>query len=45
CVKMLINAGVTRVVFQGDYPDELAVELMNAAGMEIIRRSSGEGQG
>src|SRR5690554_2441360 len=26
CAKMLINAGVERVVFQGNYPDGLAVE-------------------
>jgi dCMP deaminase len=34
CAKMLINAGVERVVFQGNYPDGLAVELMNEAGIE-----------
>lgn len=44
CVKMLINAGVKRVVFQGDYPDALALELLNEAGLEIVRRSGGEGK-
>jgi len=42
CAKMLINAGVQRVVFQGDYPDPLALELLNEAGLEIERRGPGE---
>jgi dCMP deaminase len=42
CVKMLINAGVERIVFQGDYPDELGLELLKEAGLEIVRRGSEE---
>ncbi|MGQ9732217.1 MAG: deoxycytidylate deaminase [Candidatus Zipacnadales bacterium] len=37
CAKMLINAGVIRVVYRGDYPDELAMQLFNEAGMEVVR--------
>lgn len=35
CTKMLINAGITRIVYQGDYPDELAKALLNEADIEI----------
>ena len=33
--KMLINAGVVRVVFAGDYPDERAMEFFQQAGVEV----------
>ncbi len=42
CAKMLINAGVEKVVFQGDYPDGLALELMNEAEIEIVIWTGGE---
>jgi dCMP deaminase len=35
CVKMLLNAGVVRVVVEGDYPDPLAKEMLAEAGMEV----------
>lgn len=37
CAKMIINAGIVRVVFDGDYPDDFAMELFEAAGIELIR--------
>jgi len=37
CAKMLINAGVVRIVYQGPYPDELARQMMEEAGLEIVR--------
>ncbi|WP_069650562.1 deoxycytidylate deaminase [Caloranaerobacter ferrireducens] len=36
CAKMIINAGITRVVFGGGYPDELAIQLLNEAGIEVV---------
>ena len=36
CTKMLINAGVRRVVMSGAYPDDLAAELAREAGLEIV---------
>ena len=33
CAKMIINVGIKRVVFEGDYPDEFAVELLKEAGV------------
>jgi len=40
CAKMLINAGILRVVYQGDYPDELAREMLAEAGVEVVRVES-----
>lgn len=42
CAKLIINSGVQRVVFEGDYPDPLAIELFELANVELIRISSGE---
>ncbi|OCL25655.1 cytidine deaminase [Orenia metallireducens] len=35
CTKMIINAGIKRVVFRGAYPDKLASEMMNEAGIQM----------
>lgn len=37
CAKMLINAGIVRIVFKGDYPDELADTMLREAGVELNR--------
>jgi len=37
CARMLINAGITRIVFSGDYPDPFAVQLLDEAGIEMLR--------
>ncbi len=42
CAKMLINAGVETIVFRGAYPDKLALELFNEAGVELIQWEPGE---
>lgn len=34
CAKMLINAGITEIIFDGDYPDALARELLDEAGIK-----------
>lgn len=36
CAKMIINAGITTVIFSGEYPDSLSVELMDQAGLALI---------
>ncbi|MGQ9541775.1 MAG: deoxycytidylate deaminase [Armatimonadota bacterium] len=41
CAKMIINAGIMRVVFEGDYPDPFAMELFEEAGMELVRLRDG----
>ncbi|MBP7401622.1 MAG: cytidine/deoxycytidylate deaminase family protein [Clostridia bacterium] len=37
CAKMLINAGIARIVYKGDYPDELASSMLQEAGVEMVR--------
>ncbi|MFQ3610902.1 MAG: cytidine/deoxycytidylate deaminase family protein [Fimbriimonadales bacterium] len=42
CAKMIINAGIERVVFQGDYPDPFALELFAEAGVHLDRFMEGK---
>jgi len=35
CAKILINAGVKRVVYQSGYPDDFAKELLREAGVKL----------
>ena len=37
CAKIIINAGITRVVFAEGYPDEFALSLFKEAGVQIER--------
>ena len=37
CAKLAINAGIKKVVYKGDYPDELAKKLLDEANIEIIK--------
>jgi len=37
CVKMLINAGVTEIIYAGDYPDDLAKRMMAESNLKIKR--------
>ena len=39
CVKAMVTSGITRVIFDSDYPDELACQLAKEAGMDLIRYS------
>ncbi|HTY13096.1 MAG TPA: cytidine/deoxycytidylate deaminase family protein [Candidatus Omnitrophota bacterium] len=36
CVKMMINAGIKRLVYQGGYPDELAGEMLKESKIEVV---------
>ncbi|MDK2897548.1 MAG: dCMP deaminase [Candidatus Atribacteria bacterium] len=36
CTKMIINAGIRRVVFRNSYPDPLAEELLAQSGVEML---------
>jgi len=44
CAKMLINAGVGRIVYEGDYADDLSLELLEQAGVELVRMSVSGGR-
>lgn len=35
CAKMLINSGIKRIVYKGDYPDDYSLGLLNEAGVEV----------
>jgi dCMP deaminase len=36
CSKMIINAGIVRVVTDDRYPDELAPDMLSEAGVEVV---------
>ena len=36
CAKMLVNAGITRIVHRGEYPDPLSQSILAEAGIEIM---------
>ena len=36
CAKMIINVGITKVVIEGDYPDEMALEFLEEGGVEMV---------
>lgn len=42
CAKMIINAGLKRVVYAGQYPDELAMKYLRLAVIEIEHIDLGE---
>jgi dCMP deaminase len=35
CTKMLINAGIRRVVYLDGYPDKLSMDMLHEAGIEV----------
>jgi len=39
CAKMIINAGITTVIFKGDYPDTLSMKILEEAGIKLIKYS------
>ena len=36
CAKMIINAGIRRIVVKEGYPDQLAVDILAEAGLKIV---------
>ncbi|WP_003542748.1 deoxycytidylate deaminase [Desulfotomaculum nigrificans] len=41
CAKMIVNAGIKKVVFAGDYPDELSLDIFKEANVELVRFKTG----
>lgn len=37
CAKMIIQAGIKKVVFEGNYPDKLALRLFKEAKVKLIK--------
>lgn len=36
CAKLAINAGIAKIVYKGEYPDELSKQLLSEAGVEVV---------
>lgn len=36
CAKMLVNAGIKRIVFKGEYPDALSKAILEEAEIELV---------
>jgi dCMP deaminase len=41
CAKMIINAGIDRVIYEGEYPDDFSKELFRESGMSVFRYRNG----
>ena len=37
CAKLIVNAGIKRVVYKDGYPDQFAVEVLHEANVELNR--------
>jgi dCMP deaminase len=42
CAKMIINAGIVRVIYAGNYPDEIAQGFLEGAGVTLCKYEKGE---
>ncbi len=38
CAKMIINAGIVRIVYQSGYADTLSSEMLAEAGVELVKQ-------
>ncbi len=38
CARMIINAGIVKVVHQGNFDDKLALEFLDEAGIELVHK-------
>ncbi len=36
CAKMAINAGIKKIVYKGEYPDPLSLEMLKEANVELV---------
>ncbi len=42
CARMIINAGINKVIFCGDYPDSYTENLFKEADIEFIKYNEGQ---
>lgn len=40
CARMIVNAGITRVVMNGDYTDKDGLGILEECGIEVVRMDS-----
>jgi dCMP deaminase len=43
CTKLLISAGVTKIIYDMSYPDQIAMDLLREAGVGIVAFKTLEG--
>lgn len=36
CAKMIINAGISKIIVKDGYPDEMAKEILAEAGLDVV---------
>lgn len=44
CAKMIVNAGIRRVVYRDSYCDQIALEILAEAGVEVVRWNEGRNE-
>ena len=37
CAKMMVNSGISRVIYGEGYPDEFSVEIFKESGVELLK--------
>lgn len=37
CAKLIVNSGIAKVIYKNPYPDAFAVDILNEAGIELIK--------
>ncbi len=37
CTKLIINAGIKKVVYNNGYPDDFSLDLLKEAGIELVK--------
>jgi dCMP deaminase len=42
CAKMIINAGIRKIIVKEGYPDEFAVEILGEAGLKVVTLDKSE---
>lgn len=42
CTKMMINAGIKKLIYKGDYPDSLSEQMLQEAGMIVEKYTEDE---
>ena len=42
CVKMIVNAGILRLVYAGGYPDELARQMLKESKLKVDKYEGGK---
>jgi dCMP deaminase len=42
CAKMIINAGIRKIVVAEGYPDQFAVDILGEAGLQIVNLENAE---